>query len=130
MDQERATPPQLAPRTYQFSPRQTRPDYSLWLILGAALLAIVIIVIVAVVGLKIILSSFKMPSPPPAPLPPTPEVKVAPKSPRFATDAGVLKLREDLVSLGAQIDSVDLIEPQISPPALDLSIGIEPESRN
>jgi hypothetical protein len=94
-------------------------------IIGAALLMLLVVVFIGIsVGLSIIRSAFKY-TPPTLPPAPAPEITITPVSSKFATDAGVLKLRDDLKKISQSIDTVDLIEPQISPPALDLEIKIE-----
>lgn len=54
---------------------------------------------------------------------PKPEIPL-PKVSKFASDADLLKLRDAAKALGTKIDTVDLFEPQISPPNLDLNLRI------
>ncbi|MCL4390406.1 MAG: hypothetical protein M1484_03130 [Patescibacteria group bacterium] len=56
---------------------------------------------------------------------PAPVVNVTPVSSKYATDSGVLQLRDQLQTISDAIDAVDLIEPQIAPPALDLNLNIK-----
>ena len=79
-------------------------------------------------GVALILSNSK---PVPAPVVTTveqpivlPPVKIS----RFASDSGILKLREDLKNIQTKIDTMDLFESQITPPVYDLNISIPPQN--
>ena len=43
---------------------------------------------------------------------------------RFASDAGVLKLRDGLKELSVDLDTVNFFEPEITPPDIDLNLKI------
>ncbi len=87
--------------------------------------------IVFLLAATLILSLFLRPAPStPAPPPPPPSTVVPPiippKTPtKWASDGGVLLLKESLSSVSAQVDSVDLYEPELSPPTIDLGISIK-----
>jgi hypothetical protein len=44
---------------------------------------------------------------------------------KFASDAGVLKIRDDLKRTNINLDSVDLFEPQLTPPTIDTDISVK-----
>ncbi len=105
---------------------EPKRSYLPWAVGGVVIVFIIIIVILTTVGINLIISSRQNR---PAPLPTAPEVPeitppAPPKTSKLASDSGLLNLKVDLLKLGAQIDSVDLVEPQLSPPSLDLSISI------
>lgn len=79
------------------------------------------------IGFAMILSATK---PTPAPVAPVveqpiniPTVIVS----KFATDAGIIKLKDDLKNTQTKIDTMDLFEQQITPPVFDLNISIAPQ---
>lgn len=96
-----------------------------WFIIGGGLFLLVVIIGVVVGFLMIQGAVSKIPVP--ATTTPTvvttPTIVVTPS--QWATDAGVLKLRSDLQTLSGKIDTVDLFEPQITPPAIDLGLAIK-----
>lgn len=57
---------------------------------------------------------------------PTVETPITPAKPpsKNATDSSILTIQDDLQKLRVAINSVDLIEPKLSPPNLDLDINI------
>lgn len=106
--------------------RKPKRDYTMWFVVGGGAAFLVIVVTGVLVGYLMIQSAMKKV---PAPTTPTETVQTTPTiivtpSP-WATDAGVLKLRDDLKTLSGKIDTVDLIEPQIAPPAIDLGLAIK-----
>lgn len=121
------TPPPMKTQTMipgSNLPSQPNKNWLPWVV-GAAILVLVIIIFVGVsVGIAIIKSAFQFTPPPPV-TPPAPQVSIKPVSGKYASDSGVLKLRDDLKTIRQSIDSVDLMEPQINTPALDLSINIK-----
>lgn len=121
------TPPPMKTQTMIPGSGDSLPRPQNWLpwIIGAAILGLIIIVFIGIsVGIAIIRSAFQYTPPPPA-TPPAPEVTIKPAGGKYASDSGVLKLRDDLKTIRQAIDSIDLIEPQIAPPALDLNINIK-----
>ncbi len=106
------------------TPLPTKRNFLPWIIGGAIVAFLLIIIIGVIVGASIIGSLFHY-TPAPPPPPPPPEVTVKPIISRFASDSAILDLRDQLKTISKSIDSVDLIEPQISPPALDLNINIK-----
>lgn len=116
--------PPLKTATMIPTPVTPVPKNWLPLAIGAVIIVLLLILIVGIsAGIALIKSAFQA-TPSPAPRP-APVVTIAPVSNRFATDSGVLKLRDDLKAISQSIDAVDLMEPQINPPALDLSINIK-----
>ena len=100
--------------------------FVMWLIAGIVGLMFALVLALLIIGINLIINSAKNISAPPPPTPvieaPTPTAVFQSK---FATDAGVLKLRDDLTKLQTDIDSVDLFEPQLGSPNLDLKISIQ-----
>jgi len=95
-------------------------------IIGGILIFIVVLAVVAAIGVSMILSATKNVSVVPAPPAPTPPpVVTVPTTSKFATDSAALQIKADLLKLMSDTDSVDLLEPQISPPNLDLSISVK-----
>jgi len=118
------TPPPLKTATMIPTPVSPTPKNWLPLIIGGAIVLLLLILIIGIsVGLALIKSAFQY-TPPPI-VTQAPVITIAPVSSKYATDSGVLKLRDDLKTISQSIDSVDLFEPQINPPALDLSISIK-----
>lgn len=116
-------------KTATMIPSVSVPKPKNWLpfVIGAAVIGLLLIIIIAIsVGLSLLRSVLNYTPPPPAPAA-APVVNIVPVSSKYASDAGVLKLRDDLRVIAKAIDSIDLVEPQIAPPALDLRISIEPQ---
>jgi hypothetical protein len=44
---------------------------------------------------------------------------------KLATDSAVLQLKSDIAGFASELERIDLIEPQLAPPNIDLNIGIE-----
>lgn len=63
----------------------------------------------------------------PAPATTDPNVVIAlPKAKsKLASDSAVLRLRSDLEGFASELDRIDLIEPQLAPPNIDLNIKVE-----
>lgn len=118
------TPPPPVTSPVIASPPPQPKSYLPWIVGGAIVVLLLIILISINIGLALIKSAFQYTPPPAAPAP-APAVTIKPVSSKYATDAGVLKLRDNLKTIGQSIDSVDLMEPQIAPPALDLNINIK-----
>lgn len=92
---------------------------------------IIFLVLLAIVGIIVGLSFLKAaPNTPllitqtPTPVPTIIEV-ISNPNPKFASDSGFLKMRDDLKSLNAEIGSANFFEPEISPPNIDLNLKIE-----
>ncbi len=99
-------------------------NWVLWAI-GASLIVLVIIIIVGIsVGIAVIKSSFHF-SPSTPVVTKAPEITIKPASSKLASDSAVIKLKDDLKTIRQSVDSVDLMEPQINTPALDLNINIK-----
>lgn len=95
------------------------------LAIGASLVVLVIIIIVGItVGIAVIKSAWQFSSTPQT-ITKAPEITIKPISSKYATDSAILKLNEDLKAIRQSVDSVDLTEPQINTPALDLNINIK-----
>lgn len=95
-----------------------------WAIGGSLLILVIIIIVGITVGIAVIKSAFQFSSTPQATIK-APEVTIKPVSSKYASDSAVLKLNEDLKIIRQSIDTVDLMEPQINTPALDLNINIK-----
>lgn len=52
------------------------------------------------------------------------ETKPKPVS-KFATDSAFLQLKSDLDGFTSELDRIDLIEPQLAPPNIDLNINVQ-----
>lgn len=103
------------------------PKFKNWVpwAIGGSLIILIVIVIVGIwVGIVVIKSSFQSSSAPQT-ITKAPDVTIKPTSNKYATDSGILKLGEDLKTIRQFVDSVDLMEPQINTPALDLNINIK-----
>lgn len=103
----------------------------LWAILGGLGLFLIVALLGIAAGFNILRSAFdRLPSPQlrefasqqPS-LPPTEEPSLP--SP-LASDEALINLRGEINSLRGQVNSLDVFEPQISPPNLDLDITIVP----
>jgi len=55
-------------------------------------------------------------------LSPTTTIVVNPNPSAYATDSAVLKIEKDLEELDDKIQSLDLLEPSLNPPELDLNV--------
>lgn len=101
---------------------------NLVIILVVVVFILMVVVTGVLIGVAMILSASKStPAPVPAPVvqtitPPTAQVS------KFASDSGLLKIRDDLKTLQSKIDTMDLFEQQITPPTLDLNISIPPQN--
>lgn len=94
-------------------------------IAGGIIVFILITAVLLVMGLSLIKKAVPVPIAP-KPTPPAPPVEsVTPTNPKYASDSALLKLRDDAKNLGTQIDSVDLFEPQLSSPNIDLNLNIK-----
>lgn len=105
-----------------------KKNYFVWILAGISGLILITLITLIVLGAKLLISNLPVfvPTPPPAPkieefVPPPP--KISP----YATDSGILKLRSDLQKLRSDIDSIDIFEPQLSSPNIDLNINIKPQ---
>lgn len=100
--------------------------FVMWIIAGVVGLMFAVVLALIIIGVNLIINSSKNLTQAPAPAPvveaPTPTVTFHSK---FATDSGVLKLQTDLTQLQSDIDTVDLFEPQLASPNLDLKISIQ-----
>lgn len=106
-----------------------KKNYLVWALTGFSGLILISLIFLIIFIFNLLVSSarninFSFVSPPP---PPKAEEFVAPppKISPYATDSGILKLRSDLQKLRADIDSIDIFEPQLSPPNIDLNINIK-----
>jgi hypothetical protein len=101
-------------------------NYILWLITGVIGLMFTLVVALIIVGVNLITrnNTSTISTPTPTIVEEQPITTIVSKS-KFATDAGVLKLREDLTKLRSDIDTTDLFETQLSPPNIDLNITIQ-----
>ncbi len=105
---------------------QKETNFSKPLIIGL----IISCVFVLALGLGLGLALFarpKTPTPTPIPIQNPPMFEPAkPKEPsKLATDSAVLKLKNDVSALADELNRLDLTEPLLSPPNLDLEIRIE-----
>lgn len=101
---------------------------SMLLIIVAVVLVLMVVVTGVLIGVALILSSTKNT---PAPVPTVIEQPITPpaaKVSKFASDSGLLKIRDDLKTWQTKIDTMDLFEQQITPPSLDLNISIPPQT--
>lgn len=102
------------------------PDKKLLIL---AIVAIVILLTTTIAAVTATVIVLRQKAPAPAPVTSTPEsapITTPPSQPsKFATDTGLLKLRDDIKNLSGRVDSVDLFEPEITPPNLDLNIKIQ-----
>ncbi len=119
--------PTVEPSKEELVAKQAKHQrFVMWLIAGIVGLMFALVLSLLIIGINLIINSAKNISSPPPPTPvieaPTPTAVFQSK---FATDAGVLKLRDDLTKLQTDIDSVDLFEPQLASPNLDLKISIQ-----
>lgn len=108
-----------------------KPDIALWLVIGGLGLFLIVAVVGIIAGFNILRSAMNRLPPPPLPefsnqqFTPPP-VSELPLSSPSASDEAIVTLREEIKSLRVQIDSLDVFEPQISPPNLDLDITVTP----
>lgn len=96
-----------------------------WFIVGGIAAFLIIVFTGVIVGVTLIQRAIPKPIATPPEQTSVPPVITAPITPRWATDAGVLKIRDDLRTLQGKIDTIDFFEPQISPPSIDLGISIK-----
>lgn len=99
------------------------------LVLAAVAIGVLLLTtIVAVISTIIVLRNQRpLDQAPTSPEVAPPAAILIPLPSRFATDAGVLELKDKIASLSGQIDSVDLFETEIIPPNLDLHLSIAPQ---
>lgn len=116
---------QAAPPPKPSAPPAKPPrNYTLWLFIAGIVIFIIVVSLALIVGSSIFLSLLKPPAQP-QPEPAAPVIMVTPKiESKFASDSAVLQIRDSAKSLQTDIDSVDLVEPELSPPSLDLNIRI------
>lgn len=107
----------------------THRNWLPWAIGGGVILLLLIVISALAYGLSLLSNLFRYTSPPPEATP-APQVEVKPIAPKFASDSAILDLRDRLGQIRKDVDSADLIEPQISPPALDLNISIKTNQWN
>ncbi len=100
---------------------------TLIIIIVAVIFFALIVITGVLIGVAFILSGAKPSTtqPSPAPVEQTITPPTTPVS-KFATDAGLLKIKSDLNTAQQGIDSMDLFEQQITPPVFDLNISIAP----
>lgn len=97
-----------------------------WLILGIVIGTLVLITIIAITSTILVLSNRSVPPPAPPPTVTTTPTPIPVIPTKYSTDSAILKLRDDLKSLMAKTDTVDLVEPEIAPPNLELNLKIQP----
>jgi len=100
-------------------------NYLLYIIAGALVVLIIMAVIGVVVGTALIVN-FQRNLKPVATtkVEPTPTLTPLPGK-KYASDSAVVKLRDELIKLRTEIDTMDYFEAQIVPPSLDSKIRIE-----
>lgn len=104
------------------APKKSKMPY---LIIAGVVIFILIIITGLIVGFSLIAKPVKT-KPIPIDTPPPSPVVIVPKVPsKFATDSGLLKIRDELKKTQGDIDTVDLYDAQISPPNIDLGIQIQ-----
>lgn len=104
-----------------------KQNYFMWILAGVVITMIILVIALIIFGVNLLVNSLKPISiNTPAPIVNEQPVIISKTVSKFATDAGVLKLREDINKLRSDIDSVDIFEPQLSPPNIDLNIAITP----
>ncbi|MBI3887561.1 hypothetical protein HY310_00650 [Candidatus Microgenomates bacterium] len=107
--------------------KHTPPNYLLWFLIGGVAIMFFVVVVLVVIGFSIIGNTTKnLAAKPPeeASVVEQPLTTITFKS-KFASDAGVLKIKEDLVKLQTDITAIDILEPQLTPPNIDLNISIQ-----
>ncbi len=98
------------------------------LVIAAVAVSILLITtLIAITTTVIVLRNQKPIAPVTPPEVATPAAIPVPPPSRFATDAGVLSLREAIATLSGKVDSIDLFETDITPPNLDLNLNIAPQ---
>ncbi len=106
-----------------------RPDRKVELNASLVLILIITSVFVFALGIGMAFLIFSHQNQPAIPSPaanisPT-LTPVARKPGILSGDAGALKLQGDLKTWLGEVDNLDLLEPQIAPPAIDLKINIQ-----
>lgn len=105
-----------------------KKNYLVWALAGIAGVTLITLIILIVLGAKLLISNLPVFVSTPAPVTKIEEfVAPPPKISPYATDSGILKLRSDLQKLRSDIDSIDIFEPQLSSPNIDLNISIKPQ---
>lgn len=103
-------------------------DRKLLIIAGVIIVSVIILSLTAIITILIVLNRQKpvpvVISPIATPIEIMPTIPVTPS--KFVTDAALLKLSLDIQTLRGKVDSIDLVEPEITPPNLDLKISIQP----
>lgn len=103
-----------------------KKNYTLWFVVGGIIAFLFIVIVGVFVGVSIMSNAIKNAQVTPTPEPTVVlEPTIVIQANKFATDPGVLKIRDDLKTVLGKIDSVDLFEPQIAPPAVDLGLNIK-----
>ncbi len=103
-----------------------KKNYLPFVLAGLGAIFLIIVVSIASIGIGMIISASHNATPAPTPVPVAPApIAPVPVVSKFATDSGVLQIQSDLKTLMDNTASVDLIEPQIAPPNLDLNINIK-----
>lgn len=126
--EETVVPPVVPPVIITEPPK----DRKLLIIAGVIVVSVIILSLTVIITILIVLNRQKpvsveiIPSPTPVEIMPT--IPVTPS--KFATDAALLKLSTDIQTLRGKVDSIDLVEPEITPPNLDLRINIQPANWN
>lgn len=120
-----SAPAQQATKPF-IPPVETKGDTKLLTYIVIALGALVVLAVIGIiVGINLLLNSrIKPVTPPPVKeeITPTPTPQANYK---YASEAAVIKLKNDLKKLNAQIGSTDYFETEILPPSLDSEIKIE-----
>ncbi len=99
----------------------------LFLMALGILLLLLLAAVCGIVLASVLIVRYQQRNLPPTPIS-TPSGQVAPPPgpvSKFATDAAVLKKREELKGLLNEIDTTDYFEAQISPPSVNANIKIE-----
>lgn len=108
-------------------PPETKVELAKPLII--TLIVVSVFVFALGIGLSIVYFSTKTSPlavvPPPKQNPPMFEPILSKDKSKLATDAAVLKTTSDLSAFQQELNRLDLLEPQLAPPSLDLQIKIE-----
>lgn len=120
--------PQLNPTPTPITPTPD-PTRERKILIIAAVVSTLMLLITVIAIVTAVLALRRQPPANPAPVPTASEPTTAPPTTltKYATDAGLLKLRSNLATLSGQVDTVDLFEAEIASPNLDLSISIPPQ---
>lgn len=94
-----------------------------WIIVGIVVLILLVLTIaLATMTILLINKQNNLPSPSSSIVEQSPVLPN--KISKFASDSAILELGNRAKKIMIEIDSVDLIEPEISPPSLDLNIRL------